>query len=70
VPGHTAGPAWPGWPGRPAGVTAAGIAADLKTGGYWIGKSNGGVDAFAAPWYGSLAGYVPAGQSVTGIAGE
>jgi hypothetical protein len=51
-------------------VTAAGIAADLKTGGYWIGKSNSGVDAFAAPWYGSLAGHVPAGQSVTGIAGE
>ena len=27
-------------------------------------------DAFAAPWYGSLAGHIPAGQSVTGIAGE
>ena len=28
------------------------------------------VDAFHAPWYGSLAWHVPAGQSVTGIAGE
>jgi len=28
------------------------------------------VDAFAAPWSGSLAGHVPAGQSVTGLAGE
>jgi len=32
----------------PAGVTAAGIAADRATGGYWILKSNGGVDAFNA----------------------
>jgi hypothetical protein len=32
--------------------------------------ANGGVDAFNAPWYGSLAWHVPAGQSVTGIAGE
>ena len=54
----------------PAGVTAAGIAADPVTGGYWILKSNGGVDAFNAPWYGSLAWHVPAGQSVTGITGE
>ncbi len=53
----------------PAGVTAAGITADSVTGGYWIVKSNGGVDAFAAPWYGSLAWHVPAGQSVTGITG-
>ena len=51
-------------------MTAAGIAADPKTGGYWIVKSNGGVDAFIAPWYGWLAWHVPAGQSVTGIAGE
>jgi hypothetical protein len=51
-------------------VTAAGIAADRATGGYWIVKSNGGVDAFNAPWYGSLAWHVPAGQSVTRIAGE
>ena len=40
------------------------------SGGYWIVKSNGGVDAFNAPWYGSLAWHVPAGQSVTRIAGE
>ena len=50
----------------PAGVTAAGIAADRATGGYWILKSNGGVDAFNAPWYRSLAWHVPAGQSMTG----
>jgi hypothetical protein len=48
----------------------AGIAADPTTDGYWIVKSNGGVDAFNAPWYGSLAWHVPAGQFVTGIAGE
>jgi hypothetical protein len=51
-------------------VTATGIAADQKTGGYWILKSDGGVDSFHAPRYGSLAGHVPAGQSVTGIAGQ
>ena len=51
-------------------MTAAGIAADRAIGGYWIVKSNGGVDAFNAPWYGSLAWHVPAGQSVTRIAGE
>jgi hypothetical protein len=51
-------------------VTATGLAADPVTSGYWILKSNGGADAFAAPWYGSMAGQVPAGQSVTGIAGE
>jgi hypothetical protein len=51
-------------------VAAAGITADPATGGYWILKSDGGVDGFAAPWYGSLAGHIPAGQSVTGLAGE
>jgi hypothetical protein len=51
-------------------VTGTGIAANPVTGGYWILKSNGGVDAFNAPWRGSLGGQVPAGQSVTGIAGE
>ena len=30
----------------------------------------GGVDAFSAPWYSSMAGQIPAGQAVTGIAGE
>ncbi len=54
----------------PAGVHAAGLAADPVTGGYWISRSDGGVDAFCAPWYGSVAGQVPAGQTVTGIAGE
>ena len=39
------------------------------TGGYWIVKSDGGVDAFNAPWHGSIRGQIPAGQAVTGIAG-
>jgi hypothetical protein len=47
-----------------------GITADPATGGYWILKSNGGVNEFNAPWYGSLANQLPAGQSVTGIAAE
>jgi hypothetical protein len=32
--------------------------------------SDGGVDAFNAPCYGSLVWPVPTGQSVTGITGE
>ena len=52
----------------PAGVTAVALTADPVTGGYWILKSNGGVDNYCAPWYGSLAGRVPAGQAVTAIA--
>jgi hypothetical protein len=47
-----------------------GLAADPVTGGYWILKSNGGVANYNAPWYGSLNGTIPAGQSVTAIAGE
>ena len=50
-------------------MTAVALAADRVTGGYWILKSDGGVDAFHAPWSGSLRGQLPAGQSVTGIAG-
>src|SRR6266702_265930 len=50
-------------------VLPSGLVIDPATGGDWIVKSNGGVDAFAAPWYGSLAWHVPAGQSVTGITG-
>jgi MFS family permease len=34
----------------------------------WILKSDGGVDNFGAPWYGSLRGAIPAGQTVTGLA--
>ena len=44
------------------------LAADPATGGYWILKSNGGVSNIHAPWYGSLAGKIPAGQAVTAIA--
>ncbi len=40
----------------PAGVRAVRIAADPKGSGYWILKSNGGVDAFSALSSGSLAG--------------
>ena len=54
----------------PGGVSAVGLAVDPATGGYWIVKSDGGVDNFNAPWYGSMRGQVPAGQTVTGIAGE
>ena len=46
-------------------VTA--LAADRVTGGYWVLKSNGGVHNYIAPWYGSLAGKVPAGLTVTAI---
>ena len=49
-------------------IRAVGIAADPVTGGYWILKSNGGVDSFHVPWRGSLAGRVPRGTSVIGIA--
>ena len=38
----------------PAGVTAVALARDRKTGGYWILRSDGGVDNFHAPWYGGL----------------
>jgi hypothetical protein len=47
-----------------------GIAADGATGGYWILTSNGGVSSFKAPWWGSMAGKLTAGQSVTGITGQ
>src|SRR5271166_6198157 len=50
------------------GVRAVGLAVDPTTGGYWILKSTGGVAAVKAPWLGSLAGKVPAGTVVTGIA--
>lgn len=53
-----------------AGVTPVGLAADPATGGYWILKSNGGVDSFHAPWYGSLNGKLPSGKTVTAIAGQ
>lgn len=36
------------------GVRALSLALDPKTGGYWLLKSNDGVDAFHAPWLGSL----------------
>jgi peptidoglycan/xylan/chitin deacetylase (PgdA/CDA1 family) len=49
-------------------IKVVGIAADRATFGYWILKSNGGVDNFHAPWHGSLAGRVLRGAAVTGIA--
>lgn len=50
-----------------SGVTAVGLAADQRTGGYWLLKSNGGVNNFNAPWYGSLLGQVPDGVRVASI---
>jgi peptidoglycan/xylan/chitin deacetylase (PgdA/CDA1 family) len=38
--------------------------------GYHLLTSNGGVHNYGTPWYGSDAGKLPAGQSVTRIAGE
>lgn len=38
----------------PHGVTAAALAQDPKTGGYWIVRSDGGVKGFHAPLHGSL----------------
>jgi hypothetical protein len=49
------------------GVRAVGLAVDPVTGGYWILKSSGGVDAFRAPWRGSLAGKLRPGTSVSAI---
>lgn len=40
----------------PAGVTAVALATDVQTGGYWILRSDGGVDSFHAPSLGSLQG--------------
>jgi hypothetical protein len=57
--------------GRTLGtLKAVGIAVDAITGGYWILKSNGGMANCNAPWYGSLTGKVPEGQTVTGIAAD
>ncbi len=38
----------------PSGVGAVALAVDAKTTGYWILKSSDGIDAFHAPWEGSL----------------
>ena len=40
----------------PAGVKAVALAVDPATGGYWILRSDGGVDSFHAPAGGSLYG--------------
>lgn len=40
----------------PFGQHAVGLAVDASTGGYWILRSNGAVNAFGAPAKGSLAG--------------
>ena len=68
VYGFEAGRKW-STAGNLGTAKAVGVAVDPKTGGYWILKSNGGVATYNhAPWYGSLTGKVPAGQSVTAIA--
>jgi hypothetical protein len=38
----------------PSGVSAVALAVDPKTHGYWLLKSNGGVDNFHSPWKGSM----------------
>jgi hypothetical protein len=38
----------------PSGVTAVSFAVDPRTQGYWILRSDAGVDNFNAPWKGSL----------------
>ncbi len=58
----------PGGAHVPGAVRAVAIAADPATGGYWILKSTGGVDAFGAPWHGSLAGHLRPGTAATAIA--
>lgn len=50
--------------------TAVGLVSAPATGGYWILKSDGGVDGFDAPWHGSLRRRLPAGRTVTAIAGQ
>jgi peptidoglycan/xylan/chitin deacetylase (PgdA/CDA1 family) len=52
----------------PAGVTAAGLATDPGTGGYWLLASNGAVRAYHAPSLGSAAGELPPGVTATAIA--
>ncbi len=47
-------------------VLPSGLVIDPATGGYWIVKSDGTVDAFYAPWHGSAP---MRGQAVTGITG-
>lgn len=54
----------------PAGVTAAGLATDPGTGGYWEVASNGAVYAYHAPSYGSAAGKLPTGVTATAIAAD
>jgi len=51
-------------------VTAVGLTADPATGGYWIGLSTGRISGFHAPGSGGLAGKIPAGAVVTGIAAD
>lgn len=54
----------------PAGLRGTGLAADRATGGYWVLKSNGGVDNNNAPWHGPLNGNIPAGETVAAPASE
>ena len=54
----------------PAGVTAVALARDRKTGGYWILRSDGGVDNFHAPWYGGLRKKLGSAKVVALAAGQ
>jgi hypothetical protein len=55
----------------PAGRGYSFVTIDALRGiGYHVVTSNGGVHNFGAPWYGSLAGKLPAGVTTTGIAAD
>jgi hypothetical protein len=50
------------------GVGVVGMAVDPATNGYWLLRSNGAVDGFAAPTAGSLRGHLHAGNRAVAIA--
>jgi hypothetical protein len=49
------------------GVGVVGMAVDPATNGYWLLRSNGAVDGFAAPTAGSLRGHLDAGNRAVAI---
>jgi hypothetical protein len=50
------------------GVSAIGLETAAAASGYRILRSDGGIDGFHAPWYGSLRGVLPRGQRPVAIA--
>jgi hypothetical protein len=53
----------------PPRVRAVRLAVDPSSGGYWVMKSNGGVDGFGVPVQGSLAGKLHGTRPVSIVAG-